>query len=337
MPREWNRLNEFGRREYKFAQRDSFDEIRRQVGNDFDSGVCMGVTVDWIYEKLTTSNGLFRQNGPLLAFVPRHFSNTLNPLKRLKQGISPSGGSMLAGRVEKGKSGKRNEATMFNGALNHLAYRRGDVRALENILGFVKSEYEAQPSIYKGPHPAYSTILRVADSIADAAIGLPKGEALLIEVEHTKTKEGEPGSGGHAIAFYKSRGNTLYFFDSNAGTYQIPSYREKIGRNNLYVAKLMAEKNSRVAKSMAEKRRAVANAGESPSGSTRQSLDDDDNKNSQDDKASDLETNALGFVKCWISIYDNASGHKWKLPKLWCRSYRGARPKYLLGPEGSEQ
>lgn len=47
-----------------------------------------------------------------------------------------------------------------------------------------------------------------------AALELPRGRAALIELVQT-------AGPGHAIAFYRSRGNTLYFFDPNAGVYEV--------------------------------------------------------------------------------------------------------------------
>ena len=91
MGRDFSALNKYGRREYKFAQVDSYGQIKAEVmganyKEDLKNGVCMGVVLNWVKEKLTTSNGLLRREGPLLNPITKRFSNPLNPFSRLDKG-----------------------------------------------------------------------------------------------------------------------------------------------------------------------------------------------------------------------------------------------------------
>ena len=77
----------------------------------------------------------------------------------------------------------------------------------------------------------YAVVRDHTASIRNAAHRLPRGTAVLIEVVRAiDRKAGSlPPGAGHAIAFYRSRGNTLYFFDPNAGVYEVvPATSENI-------------------------------------------------------------------------------------------------------------
>ena len=216
MPRNFSALNNYAQREYKFSQRASY----RLVGQHypaFPSGVCMGITMNWVREKLTTSNGLFRSDGLLWNSTSREFSRPLDPVTRLRQGISPSERHPMGGLIAKGKSGPRNEQAMLHGAGSHAIYaQENQLSTLINHLQIVESGYIAYERTTRGPAPDFIPETNHAETIADAARDLPKGNALLIELSPS-TRDGL----GHTIAFYRSRGNHLYFFDPNAGVYKI--------------------------------------------------------------------------------------------------------------------
>ena len=98
MALDFSALNEYARREFKFAQSSSFDMVNPAVmgANYQDSltaGVCMGAVLNWIKEKVSTSNGLLRRDGPLMNPTTKHFSSPVNPVTRLKQGMSPPAGT----------------------------------------------------------------------------------------------------------------------------------------------------------------------------------------------------------------------------------------------------
>src|SRR5258706_12654361 len=163
MGRDFSALNKYGHREYKFAQSDSY----RQVDNwsrihslDLSGGVCMGTTLNWVKEKLTTSNGLLRSEGPLLNPTSKRFSNPLNPVARLDKGISPPKDSLMNKFINKNesKSGPRNESTMAAGAMTQAAYEQNisrlgltvGTRRVTEELGLVPGTHEQYPGMTKG-------------------------------------------------------------------------------------------------------------------------------------------------------------------------------------------
>ncbi len=182
----------------------------------------MGVVMSWIQEKLMTSNGFLRREGHLRPVAtPRKFAHSLNPLTRLRQGISIHGNTLTGatlGKIsifEKGKSGPRNAATMREGADNQLLYQLRGVAGVAHNLGLIQN-YDANPTRVVRRDPSSNLpVVQEAPTIADATMHLQNGSAMLIEVEQV-------GGAGHAIAWYRSRGGALYFFDPNTGVYEVP-------------------------------------------------------------------------------------------------------------------
>ena len=254
----------------------------------------MGVTMNWIKEKLSTSNGLLNSKGRLRNSQPRQFSNPLNPIARLKQGISPPKNSVLTKLLKKGKSGPRNEQAMLDGADNQGTYRGTNVQVLSAELGLGTSSYSPTVKARRGPAPEYKPESMQPETIAAAGVGLPRGQALLIEIEHKKVKSYDPESAGHAVAFYRSAGDTLYFFDPNAGVYRIPKPGEpaRHRRDNADIARSLIPPGQR-------------SAGTAP----------------EQESSDTTETNTLRFVKHWLDIYDNARGLKWEIADDWQHGY----------------
>jgi hypothetical protein len=225
MPRNWNTLNRYARRDYKFIQRDSYADVSQHYPSISD-GVCLGVVMNWIREKLTTSNGLLRFGGGAY----KEFANSRNPLTRLKQGISPAAGSAASRFISKGKSGERNRSAMAHGAASQRIYQDhgNDAGRLGQELGLIEAwHYTPRSEVRRDAHNLPDRLH--AESIRNAALELPRGSAVLIEVVKGPPPAGSVASGaappsprpGHALAFYRSRGNTLYFFDPNAGVYEV--------------------------------------------------------------------------------------------------------------------
>jgi hypothetical protein len=245
MARDFSELNNYAKREYKFVQADSYKLITQAVEagaltHDSEKGVCMGATLMWINEKLSTSNSYIKSDGRLLGSTQRSFSNSINPVSRAMAGLSISRNTPLSRAVtstpflkrvfEKGKSHARNEGTMRQAANVQTAYASGSVDGARNDMGMDKvmktNEYIPR-RIYENVPPVAARFGATAeclesDTIARAAFGLPVGIIILIELDNAA------GGSGHAIAFYRSRpsdmgsgGRTLYFFDSNAGVYKI--------------------------------------------------------------------------------------------------------------------
>ena len=123
--RNWSLLNPHAHREYKFIQAESYAGVTDYFANTMPGGVCVGVVMNWIKEKLTTSDSLFRKTGQLRSSRKRQFSNPVNPITRLQQGISPPANSLAAKLIaKKSKSGERNREAMSDGAFNQSFYNQ---------------------------------------------------------------------------------------------------------------------------------------------------------------------------------------------------------------------
>jgi hypothetical protein len=247
MARDFSELNKYAKREYKFVQGDSFGLIEKAIlagilSDARRNGVCMGATLKWINEKLSTSNSYFKSDGRLRGSTQREFSNSINPLSRMGAGLSISqqtalgkvvNSNSLLKKTFKGKSHARNEGTMLRAADVQTAYAKtpsvDDARVAMNS-NFRKVNTYSPKVIEQDVPPiakrfGYNDDMPKRDepeTISQAAFGLPQGLAILIELRDLADVT------GHAIAFYRSRladigsgGRTLYFFDSNAGVYKI--------------------------------------------------------------------------------------------------------------------
>jgi hypothetical protein len=225
--RDFSSLNKYGRREYKFVQEGTFGKVNAEnMGERFNpelvsGGICLGVTLVWIKERLETSNGLFRRNGPFRATTARQFSTPLNPFTRLSRGLSPPKGSLLSKFIGKGKSHVRNQQAMLDGAWVQLDYlEKRDTSMAADKIGLVACTHQPpDPSIRKSKHNLPERVQDV--TISDAARSLPQGSAMTIELRQPLKPDQERRGGGHMVAFYRSHGGTLHFFDPNAGVYQI--------------------------------------------------------------------------------------------------------------------
>jgi hypothetical protein len=209
MARDFSALNRHGRRDYEFVQGDSYKLVQQRYGSEMKNGVCMGIVLNWVKEKLTTSNGALRPTGTLLNSAERRFSTP------------PAGSSMpkWIGKQPAPKQdiGARNEATTLMGGMTHKYYqdKGADRNSAARKLGLLAGKYQPAPKAHPSNDGTYKPEHITDEAIAKTAEELPKGNAIVIELQ-------QDGAGsGHAIAFYNSRGGTLYFFDPNAGVYEI--------------------------------------------------------------------------------------------------------------------
>ncbi len=245
MARDFSELNNYAKREFKFVQADSYRLITQAIAAgalhlNTAGGVCMGATLKWINEKLSTSNSYIKSDGRLRGSTQREFSNSINPVSRAMAGLSIPGNTALGkvvtstpslNRAFKGKSNTRNEGTMRKAADVQTLYANGSANgsvdaARQDMTKVMKTNDYTPTPIYENVPIAksfgYTPQRLESATIASAAFCLPAGIAILIELNNAA------GGPGHAIAFYRSRpgdmglgGKTLYFFDSNAGVYKI--------------------------------------------------------------------------------------------------------------------
>jgi hypothetical protein len=187
-------LSEHAIRRYRFAQGDAIHLVLPA----FSNGVCMGIVLNWIKEKLSTSNGFLRLDGPVLKLTKKNFANP-----------SSSNSILMNSRID-----QRNKHITKAGSVTHTTYVNESRDGAARKLNLVAASYEPKIIPKQGPAPAFLQECITDETIAQTGINLPKGHAVIIEVENEKHD-------GHVIAFYRSRGGTLYFFDPNAGVYEI--------------------------------------------------------------------------------------------------------------------
>lgn len=173
--------------------------------NAAQGGICAALSCAWLREKLTSPDEL--------AF----------------SGAS-SGPAVHTGR---------NLATAIDAAPRHLAYKAtGKHDTLFSAYGLTQGTQPHATDVLKRDtkqidirervnfewrtRKGMTTEINVADSLVKAcgSAVLKKGKGIYVAVTVVSRIEGKQG-GGHALALYRSRGNTLYFFDANCGVYQI--------------------------------------------------------------------------------------------------------------------
>jgi hypothetical protein len=181
-------------------------EVNQQVINtltltdqEFDGvkgGVCAALACAWLAEKLSSNGDDFEGNsaGPDI-----HSGSNLN---------------VVEAAVPK-----------------YLNYRKNsDVHELLEDYG-VKISYGMHPEIKRKREETtrdkrgmmqFATTLRVLETlVATTAVAvLPQGKGAYVAIRCESTVP-DRVSGGHAVAVYRSRGNTLYFFDPNCGVYKV--------------------------------------------------------------------------------------------------------------------
>src|SRR5258707_9177195 len=147
MARDFSELNNYAKREFKFVQADSYRLITQAIAAgalhlNTAGGVCMGATLKWINEKLSTSNSYIKSDGRLRGSTQRAFSNSINPVSRAMAGLSIPRNTALGKvvtstpflnrafnrvNIRKGQSNARNEGTMREAADVQTLYASGSV------------------------------------------------------------------------------------------------------------------------------------------------------------------------------------------------------------------
>lgn len=180
---------------YKFAQRHSLPEGQSR-------GVCLGVTLLWIWEKLSTSHDVASRIGRderIFPRLPDSYNNVTLPHTRHSVNVSTMlmGGNIVRD-IERGDDISPAERACGLESLDDVSIPIVTRRSTENI-------------------PEHDVVETLTNMVRMA---LPKGHAICVEIEVA-------GSSGHAIGVYRSRGATLHFFDSNAGAYEVTPGREQ--------------------------------------------------------------------------------------------------------------
>jgi hypothetical protein len=207
-------LTAHARKLYKFKQRYSLGGVNEVSfpGNvsRLHNGVCMGVAIAWLEERLAYSNSWRHQVG-----------RALHITSKSQRDFMPDR------NVPEERTHRRNSGTvMRKGAPNQLYYSaHGTSRALQQ-RGMNERTVEAGGAMKPIPTgPAHQpTITNFAAAMADACASerLSVGTGVVFEFN---VYENGAYTGGHAAAAHRSHGNQLQFFDANIGAYQVFNVR----------------------------------------------------------------------------------------------------------------
>lgn len=183
-------LRAFASKEYKFHQRKSISLAEQEYGAAAADGVCFGVVMMWVKEKLTTTGSL--ASGPQnLKFAPRRNADIH----------------------------VRNETTMLRAAAFQSFYSQHGVGNLAQHMNLHETEYTVDPVSRRNESNNLPEV-QILATLVRAGENLPEGHAIAMEL---KVRDAGNGTqiGGHAIGMYRSRGHTLHFFDPNVGVYEV--------------------------------------------------------------------------------------------------------------------
>jgi hypothetical protein len=182
-------LRAFASKEYKFHQRKSIARAEQEYGAAAANGVCFGVVMMWMKEKLTTTGSLpgGLQN---LKFAPRLNANIH----------------------------VRTETTMLQAAAFQSHYSRHGVDNLAQHMNLHEAAYTVDTASRR--NESNMPEVEILATLVRAGENLPEGHAIAMEL---KVRDAGSGTqiGGHAIGMYRSRGRTLHFFDPNVGVYEV--------------------------------------------------------------------------------------------------------------------
>jgi hypothetical protein len=159
-------------------------------------GICAGLTAQWLKEKMYGSNGL-------LSRTPKNFVRTPTRAK-MAEVMGEGARDQISGSDIDGM----------------LARHRITTSAFPEM----KNDKDAGDPTFK----AYISLDRNFGTVC-SELEKGKGAVLRLSVLDTSKPLTKESSSRHAAALYKSRAGRVYFFDSNAGVYQVKDPERFIG------------------------------------------------------------------------------------------------------------
>ena len=206
-------LKQYSTKEYKFTQRKSIGlldpaksanadaisdvQLSTEEFEGVKSGICAVLSADWLREKLASESALFSGafEGPDVHSGQNLATAARNVPKFLEYKQSPS-------TVE----------ALSQHGLAPTHRKVGNPVVRERVE---KVERMTQKKVFVSQ-------INFANSMASACTTafLKKGSGFYMSFR-VKAKDPNKRDGGHSVAAYRSKGNTLYFFDPNCGVYKI--------------------------------------------------------------------------------------------------------------------
>ena len=201
-------------KEYRFNQGKS-----ERLAPSAPGGYCLSLSLMWIKEKLN--------NPRKIGFGAR------NSEFSYQKGIDPR---------DHHATHQYNAGLYLRGVYHEATYRQNtdpdDLSSIEQSVGLNPSIGSLNTIISSQLGVAVDLVATMDQGIRN----LQKGQAALVQLQFTKNNGSR---GAHAVAMYKSRAGSLYFFDANAGIYLIQvtvreffrtwerCYAQRAGWNNL--------------------------------------------------------------------------------------------------------
>jgi hypothetical protein len=186
--------------EYEFNQGTLADQFQFEEAED---GVCAGLVINWLLEKMSTSNG-FR------ASIARAFGG----------GTSRSFyGAATPGRQEAVlRSGRRAQQAYEAAGLRTMRYSLAEagLQVDDATTGHANtSSLNPSGALVMGRGDANRPVARVVESLVQAASEflLSKGCGLIVGITLDR--------GGHTVGIYRSHGSNIHFFDPNIGVFKV--------------------------------------------------------------------------------------------------------------------
>jgi hypothetical protein len=196
-------------KEYKFKQSRSMGGITEErfpnMTDKLTQGVCLGLSAAWLSERLNHSHSILNRTLEGLN-IRKKAEHPFKPGKREAQNIHERNTRIVE------SVGARNQQTYLLKSKSEMLDENGLYERMVDKRGHMV------------PTPDQSThkpvVANYAAAISDACHveTLSPGTGALFSFTNYVNDQ---RVGKHTVAAYRSRGNTLYFFDSNCGAYKL--------------------------------------------------------------------------------------------------------------------
>jgi hypothetical protein len=173
------------------------DEMDNDFGKGFmDMGICAGVAINWLNEKLSTTGGLAG------TFQRKRFNQSIIGIRSI-----------------------RNVVAMWEGAQTKRDFVNKEMAEVADDLGMKIDNQITLTIIEPSGITDYGGLAGdVPATLAQALLRLPQGSGALISLRQLKAGRKSPW--GHTVSMYKGRSGRMYFFDASIGSYHVANASE---------------------------------------------------------------------------------------------------------------